>query len=107
MDEMQRRGLCPFTFANAGDKVYSATLKQWGVVHKADFLNSYMFIRFDDGLDVQFTYSGYRSKGNYTSKDTQELFWDEQCTAKPMMPQSILERNEIISTTKFTFGGYK
>ena len=102
---MKKQGLCPFTYALAGDRVYNPDLK-WGVIHAVRFNSSYLTVRFDNGVEQNFTISGAEVKRRYTPEDGQILFWDDQCTTTPMMPKPIHDRNEIVVIEhKIGYGG--
>lgn len=103
MDELVERGLCPFTFAKPGDRVFDRAL-QWGIVQKVDFMRSYLLVNFDK-IVKQYTLSGYLYRNPYSADDLQDLFWNEDCSQTPMMPKSIADRNEVVTESRFGFGG--
>jgi hypothetical protein len=95
MDEMGKRGLCAFTFARIGDRVFNKD-HGWGTI-SVFFYNPpcNLIVNFDDGNSETFTLGGAICKEKYTSEDGQILFWDEECTIKPMMPRDTYLRNSV------------
>lgn len=104
MDEMELKGLCPFTFAQTGDRVYDAE-KGWGYVDGVYYGVAHLIVKFDDAVPFRYTLSGYRDNGKWDGTEKQVLFWDDECTEKPMMPESIRQRNRVENKVTFGFGG--
>ena len=108
-DELEKRGLCPFTFGRPGDRVFSRN-RGWGVIHRISYYPPLMGLiaAFDSGDFVAHTLSGYeeRTRKNPEWADSQELFWDEECTTAPMMPDHVAARNGVhIEATGVGLGG--
>lgn len=103
MDELERRGLCPFTFGRVNDRVYSS-------IHNGGYINriSYyppligLIVCFDNSATEKYTLSGFREKASYTADDKRELYWNSQCAKYPLMPKWVADRNSVfVETTEF------
>lgn len=73
MDEMEKKGLCPFTFTQTGDRVFN-TEKGWGFVDGVYFGSAYLIVKFEDGNPCRYTLSGYHDKGCWDVSEKQMLF---------------------------------
>ena len=104
MDEMEKKGLCPFTFATTGDRVYSPKYG-WGYLDGVFWGEAFMIVKFDDLKPRRYTLSGFDFRDKWDGTEKQSLFWDEECTTKPMMPDSVRQRNAVENKVTFAFGG--